>query len=301
MSYDSLMFSRLPRLTQPGLFITATDTGVGKTVATCAIAAALRRQGAGRVGVCKPFASGCRREREGLVSEDAEALAHFADCRAMLDVINPIRYARPLAPAVAAELIGEQPDVDELARCLSLLDRGHEVMLIEGVGGLLAPLSPKHPKVTVLDLIQAIGYPVVVVTRAGLGTLNHTAMTVRLLREAGCDVAGLVVNGYIPDPGDPMMANLSAADVKRLQAGAAQQKAETSTLAPHDALRADPQDESMMTNRRWLHRMNSADVLATLPLMEPAQVAPQKGLIPEAILEAAALTQWLDVVGEARG
>ncbi len=295
------MFSSLPRLTKPGLFITATDTGVGKTVATCAIAAALRKQGARRVGVCKPFASGCRKEREGLVSEDAEALAHFADCRAMLDVINPIRYAKPLAPAVAAELAGQPPDVEELGRCLSLLDREHDVMLIEGVGGLLVPLSPSKPKVTVLDLIQAIGYPVVIVTRAGLGTLNHTAMTVRLLRDAGCDVAGLVVNGYVPDPGDPMMVNLSAADVKHLRLSASHKKSEdSSSFSPSDTLRADPQDESMMTNRRWLHRMNSADVLATLPLLEPSLVAPQRGVIPEAILDAAALTQWLDVVGESQ-
>jgi len=295
------MFSSLPRLTKPGLFITATDTGVGKTVATCAIAAALRKQGARRVGVCKPFASGCRKEREGLVSEDAEALAHFADCRAMLDVINPIRYAKPLAPAVAAELAGQPPDVEELGRCLSLLDREHDVMLIEGVGGLLVPLSPSKPKVTVLDLIKAIGYPVVIVTRAGLGTLNHTAMTVRLLRDAGCDVAGLVVNGYVPDPGDPMMVNLSAADVKHLRLSATHKKSEdSSSLSPSDTLRADPQDESMMTNRRWLHRMNSADVLATLPLLEPSLVAPQRGVIPEAILDAAALTQWLDVVGESQ-
>lgn len=295
------MFSSLPRLTKPGLFITATDTGVGKTVATCAIAAALRKQGARRVGVCKPFASGCRKEREGLVSEDAEALAHFADCRAMLDVINPIRYAKPLAPAVAAELAGQPPDVEELGRCLSLLDREHDVMLIEGVGGLLVPLSPSKPKVTVLDLIQAIGYPVVIVTRAGLGTLNHTAMTVRLLRDAGCDVAGLVVNGYVPDPGDPMMVNLSAADVKHLRLSATHKKSEdSSSFSPSDTLRADPQDESMMTNRRWLQRMNSADVLATLPLLEPSLVAPQRGVIPEAILDAAALTQWLDVVGESQ-
>ena len=285
------MLPRRLRLTKPGLFITATDTGVGKTVATCAIAAALRQQGAGKVAVCKPFASGCRREREGLVSEDAEALAHFADCRAMLDVINPIRYAKPLAPAVAAEIADSPPDLDELVRCLAMLDRDHDVTLIEGVGGLLVPLIPSEPRTTVLDLITAIGYPVLIVARAGLGTLNHTAMTVRLLREAGCDVAGLVINGYIPDPGDPMMTNLHALERAAKSGGNS-----TATLPPAATLRIDTADESMISNRRWLSRMNDLELLATLPLCPAESVVPHRGLIPSAILDAAALTQWLDVV-----
>ena len=102
-----------------GLFITGTDTGVGKTVVTCALAWALRRQGVARVGVCKPFATGCRRDREGLVSPDAEALAHFADCRLPLDVINPLRFAAPLAPAVAAEQAGLPTDFAPLRRSLA--------------------------------------------------------------------------------------------------------------------------------------------------------------------------------------
>src|SRR5258708_12864710 len=86
----------------PGLFITATDTGVGKTVIAAAIANWFRLRGS-RVGVCKIAATGCVRRREGLVSEDAELLAHCADSAFPLDVICPIRYAEPLAPPVAAE------------------------------------------------------------------------------------------------------------------------------------------------------------------------------------------------------
>src|SRR5690554_472814 len=140
-----------PRLRCPGLFITATDTGVGKTVTACAIAAVLRQQQRGvRVGVCKPFASGCRQEREGLVSADAEALAHFADCRQPLDVINPIRFARPLAPAVAAEQARATIDWSEAARSLAVLDESSDALLVEGVGGLLTPLDPADPDATVL-------------------------------------------------------------------------------------------------------------------------------------------------------
>jgi len=95
------------QLHKPGLFITATDTEVGKTAIAGGVALTLGRQNPGRrLGVSKPFASGCRREREELVNADAEALAHFADCREPLHVINPIRFKAPLAPAVAAEQVG---------------------------------------------------------------------------------------------------------------------------------------------------------------------------------------------------
>ena len=192
-------------LSRPGLFITATDTEVGKTVVTCALAAHLREAGL-RVGVCKPLASGCRRDREGLVSEDAEALAHFADCRHPLSVICPLRFVPPVAPAVAAEAARVAIDFQPLADSLHRIAADCDIMIIEGVGGLLAPIDPSDPKRTVLDLIKAIGYPAIVVTRASLGTLNHTTMTVRLLRDAGCAVAGLIVNGYDPDSGDAAMA-----------------------------------------------------------------------------------------------
>src|SRR5579864_984896 len=93
----------------PGLFVTGTDTGVGKTVVAGAIAQWFARRGAA-VAVCKPMATGCVRRREGLVSEDAEFLASAADSRHPLDLICPQRYAEPLAPAVAAERAGQPVD-----------------------------------------------------------------------------------------------------------------------------------------------------------------------------------------------
>src|SRR5436309_1284266 len=99
------MHSPLSPVTIPGLFITGTDTGVGKTVVAGAIADWFRRRHR-RVGVWKPVATGCVRRREGLVSEDAEFLAHCADAAFPLDMICPQRYAEPLAPAVAAERAG---------------------------------------------------------------------------------------------------------------------------------------------------------------------------------------------------
>ena len=246
------------RLTKPGIFVTGTDTGVGKTVVSCAIAANLRTHGM-RVGVCKPLASGCRREREGLVSEDAEALAHFADCRESLSVINPVRYALPVAPAVAAEQSGEAVDFQAIADSLRVLERSSDVILVEGVGGLLVPLDHRNPRYTVLDMAKAVGFPIVVVARALLGTLNHTAMTVKLLRDAGCDVAGVVVNGFDADSAKTGDRGL---------------------------------DVSMSTNRQWIQKMNGVPILATVPACESGTVAPEKGMIPGAVLDAVALHYW---------
>jgi dethiobiotin synthetase len=270
---------------KPGLFVTGTDTGVGKTLIACAIAAAIRRQVSGtpegsgtpgvsrvpgtpgvtgvRLGVSKPFASGCRQEREGLVHEDAEALAHFADCRQPLNVINPIRFAAPLAPAVAAQQAGEPIDWATLGRSLALLDRESDAVLMEGVGGLMVPLDPARPRYTVLDFIVEVGYPVVVVVRAGLGTLNHTAMTARLLKQAGCRVAGLVINGYIVDP--------TGAD-----------------------------DPSIASNRVWLEKLTGVKTLAVVPQVDPVGAQPGHGRIDPAVLEAVEMTYWPDVFGAAR-
>jgi len=249
---------------KPGLFVTGTDTEVGKTLIACAIAAAMRRQLPGiRLGASKPFASGCRHEREGLVNEDAEALAHFADCKQPLNVINPIRFAAPLAPAVAAQEAGEPIDWATLERSLAVLERESDALLIEGVGGVMVPLDPQRPKYTVLDFISALGYPVVIVTRANLGTLNHTALTVRALKQAGCRIAGLVLNGYIVDP-------------------------------------VETDDPSIASNRLWLEKLTGIKTLAVVPKVDPVGAQPEKGRIDPAILEAVEMTYWPDVFRPAR-
>ena len=248
----------------PGLFVTATDTEVGKTAVTCGIALALLRQWPGlRLGVSKPFATGCRREREGLVNADAEALAHFADCRLPLDVINPIRFKPPLAPAVAAEQTGASIDWVGLSESLARLSGEHEALLIEGVGGAMVPLDPQDPACTVLSLMAAIGYPAIVVTRPGLGTLNHTAMTVAVLRQAGVTVAGLVINRY-----------------------------------PMDAATADPATPS---NRQWLQRMTGLPVLATVPDLGPNAVEPARGRLADDAVGALALQHWPGLLARPAG
>src|SRR4051812_17751728 len=137
----------------PGFFVTGTDTGVGKTVVAGAIADWFRRRHR-RVGVLKPLATGCLHRREGLVSEDAEFLAHCADARFPLDVICPVRYAEPLAPAVAAERAGRSVDWDAVQRSLRIIEAGSDVLIVEGVGGGRGPPAGKHTRPPLGGLLE---------------------------------------------------------------------------------------------------------------------------------------------------
>ena len=134
--------------------------------------------------------------REGLVSEDAEFLAYCADAKFPLDLICPQRWAEPLAPAVAADRAGRPVDWEAVQRSLRLMTADSNVIVIEGIGGVMTPLDNRH---TVRDLIGWLRLPVVVVARAGLGTINHTLLTLESLRNAGATVAGVVVNRYPAD------------------------------------------------------------------------------------------------------
>lgn len=179
----------------PGLFITATDTEVGKTVVAGAIANWFRGRRL-RVGVCKPVATGCRHVREGLVSEDSEFLAHCADAASPLDVICPQRYAEPLAPAVAAARAGRPVDWSAIQQSLDEISAISDVMIVEGVGGVMVPMDEQF---LLRDVIRWLGIPAVVVIRPGLGTLNHTLLTLAALRQANIAIAGLVINRYPAD------------------------------------------------------------------------------------------------------
>lgn len=179
----------------PGLLVTGTDTDIGKTLIAGAIAACLRgkRQ---RVGVLKPAASGCVRRREGLVSEDAEFLAVCADANQPLDIIAPQRFQEPLAPAIAAQRAGVELDWASIQRSIDMTSRTNDVLVVEGVGGIMVPMDAKH---TMLDVAVWLGLPAVVVARPALGTINHTLLTVEALRCADVKVAGVVINRYPPE------------------------------------------------------------------------------------------------------
>lgn len=176
----------------PSILVTGTDTGVGKTLVAGAIGHWFRARGF-RVSVLKPCATGCVRRREGLVSEDAEFLAHCSDARFPLDVICPQRYSEPLAPAVAAERAGRPLDWDAIDRSVRMMSEQSDVMIVEGVGGVLVPMDARH---TFRDVAAWLGSPAVVIARPSLGTINHTLLSVEALRARQIEVSGVVVNRY---------------------------------------------------------------------------------------------------------
>jgi dethiobiotin synthetase len=192
--------------TVPGLFVTGTDTGVGKTYVTACIARILRRAGL-RVGVYKPVASGCVWRGEQLCSDDALVLWDAAGRFGDLDAVCPQRFAAPLAPPLAAAAEGRVVDAALLRAGLQPWLDCADIVLIEGAGGLMSPVTENE---FVADLAYDFRYPLLVVAANALGVINQTLQT--LITAAtfrdGLDVAGVVLNHPRPSPlDDPSVAS----------------------------------------------------------------------------------------------
>ncbi len=181
-----------------GIFVTGTDTGVGKTWIAGGLTAGLRRQGR-RAGYFKPIQSGCPEEGGRLIPTDARWARELAGLAEPLDLLTPIALGRPLAPGVAAVLEGVTVDLERVAAALEELARRYDFLVVEGAGGLYVPLI--DTEFLVVDLIRWLNLPLLVVARAGLGTINHTALTVMAARQAGIQVAGILLNRYPAQPG----------------------------------------------------------------------------------------------------
>jgi dethiobiotin synthetase len=184
-------------MTAKGIFITGTDTGVGKTVVAAAIARLLKEQGV-NVGVMKPVTSGCLEVEGRLVSEDAELLAWGAGCDPADPDIAPYLLRQPLAPSLAAARDGVRIDFGRIREAFDRLAGRHDFMIVEGAGGLMAPLAGGH---LVADLINSLYLPLLVVARPGLGTVNHTVLTCFAAKQLGLSVAGVIINDYPDQPG----------------------------------------------------------------------------------------------------
>jgi dethiobiotin synthetase len=171
-----------------GLFITGTDTGVGKTLVACGLAALLRESGY-KVGVMKPVETGCE-ERDGrLFPQDAFYLKEASGCDEPLEKICPYSFKDPLAPSVAAERSGVKIDIDHIEALYGELSSKHDITIMEGAGGLLVPLLPHY---TYADLARLLKIPLLVVAANRLGAINHLLLT---LEHASC--RGLSVLGYV--------------------------------------------------------------------------------------------------------
>src|SRR5512143_633206 len=173
-----------------GIFITGTDTGVGKTYVASGIAKELRQRGV-NVGVMKPAETGCSMRGGRLFPRDAKRLIKASGVNDPVALVNPYRFRKPLAPSVAARLAGKRIDPDTIVLACQKLCCRHDFMIVEGAGGIMVPLRGAY---TYLDLAQALGLPVLVVARPGLGTINHTLLTLAALRERRLVVSGIVIN-----------------------------------------------------------------------------------------------------------
>ncbi len=171
-----------------GIFITGTDTGVGKTLVACGLAALLRDSGY-RVGVMKPAETGCE-ERDGKpFPQDAYLLKEVSGCSEPVEKICPYRLRDPLTPSMAAEREGVKIDISLLEKIYGEISSAYDITLVEGAGGLLAPILPSF---TYADLARLLKLPLLVVAANRLGVINHLLLT---LEHASC--RSLRVLGYI--------------------------------------------------------------------------------------------------------
>lgn len=189
-----------------GLFITGTDTGVGKTLVGAGLLALFKERGM-NVGVMKPVESGCRLENGRLIPEDATLLREAADSQDDLDIINPYALEAPVAPALAAEMEGIAIRLEVIQRAFEILISRHDMVIVEGAGGLLVPLFGHF---FMADLAEELNLPLLVVTEAKLGIINHTLLTLAHAREREIPVLGIVMNRTSDNQGLPETLNHDA-------------------------------------------------------------------------------------------
>ncbi len=195
-----------------GLFITGTDTEIGKTYVGALIVRALVAAGH-RVGVYKPAASGCAWQGNQLVSDDALALWQAAGQPGTLAEVCPQRFEAPLAPHLAARAEGRELDADLLRRGVDVWRERSDIVVVEGAGGLMSPLGDEE---YVADLAHDLGLPLVVVARNSLGVINHvlqTLITAAAFRD-GIPVAGIVLN-QARQPGADASVQSNAAEIRQ--------------------------------------------------------------------------------------
>lgn len=221
------------------LFVTGTDTGVGKTVIAAALLRGLRERGQ-RVAGMKPVASGCRRSPDGIVSDDALALIAEASESAPYRIVNPYAFIPPIAPHVAAVEAGTRIDLRELERAYRILSGLADVVVSEGEGGWLTPLDAKH---SLADFARKVKADVVLVVGLRLGCLNHALLSAQAIEHSGLKLAGWVANAI--DPSFERASDNVRALQERLKAPLLGQVAHLSTpgaAAAVEYLRLEPLD-----------------------------------------------------------
>lgn len=186
-----------PGRTPRGLFITGTDTGVGKTIVTAAVAAALTAHGV-NTGIMKPITTGVAESSTGL--SDPDWLVSAMGVTDPPDLISPYRLRTAAAPLIAAAREGLAIEPARIIGAFQALSARHDCVVVEGIGGVLVPIAPDF---FVVDLAKQLGLPVLIVARAGLGGINHALLTLECLRNRGVEIGGLIFNHHSPPPAGP--------------------------------------------------------------------------------------------------
>ncbi len=167
-----------------GLFVTATGTEIGKTVVAGGIAASIKHAGI-NVGVMKPISTGD--------NSDAQFLKHAAQVDDPLNLINPICLQHPLAPSVSSRLDNETIDLSKIDTAYATLKSKYDFLIVEGVGGIAVPIKDDY---LVAHLIRQLQMPILIVAHVGLGTINHTVLTVAFARQFNLRIVGIVLNSF---------------------------------------------------------------------------------------------------------
>lgn len=182
-------------------FITSTDTGVGKTSITAGLASSIHKLGID-VGIMKPIATGYP-QKSGFKSGDVAKLVEAASIKDPEDLINPIFLPLPTSPYDATKLLELSVDMPLIFEQFKKLLSMHEILLVEGIGGIMTPITKNF---FVADLIKAMNIETIIVTRATIGTLNHTVMTCNMCKDYGIKIRGLIINNF-DEKGTPAEKN----------------------------------------------------------------------------------------------
>ena len=179
------------------LFITGTDTDVGKTYITTGLAVAIRKMGID-VGVMKPFAAGTA-QKKGYKSKDIVILSRAAQACDPENLVNPQFFPIPASPYTAWKNLKIKPKISTILTSFKKLSKLHEMLLVEGMGGIMTPILKDY---YVTNLIKEMKIPTVIVTRSKIGTVNHTIMTVKMCEKYKIPIKGIIINDF--DKGYPI-------------------------------------------------------------------------------------------------
>lgn len=172
-----------------GIFITGTDTGVGKTIISAGLSLVLKSRGI-RVGVMKPVATGCSGENGKLISTDAVYLFEAAE-NEYAPLTSPVRFRNPVAPSIASIYEQKEVNLNTIRRAYSELQKHYDYIIVEGIGGILVPIKKNY---LVANMIREMGLPLVIVSHISLGAINHTLLTVDAALMRGFLIKGIIFN-----------------------------------------------------------------------------------------------------------